>query len=112
MRSNPAINAIWHLWNDNDPWGSGVTMLCVVGDVSTAVNDGPPDPAGWWSDPPGPYRTSVENMALDPDDAGVESMRLAQKVVAGVVTTKDLRKALRILSLYLGLLEAAGKDSS
>jgi len=99
-------------WDDHDPWGSGMMALAAVCDVLDAAGDADRiDPGAGYSRGMVAQDT-LANLAHPEDEDGADyaTVNLALAVESGDVTTDDLARASRILSLYLDLVKAAGQD--
>lgn len=110
--SNPAIDSLIDSWDHGDPWGSGVLALSAVCDVLEAMGEGGRvDPGAGYAPAKVATHPTLEEMAENADDDfQSDASWLAESVLDGDVTEEDLARASRILSLYLDLVRAAGKD--
>lgn len=114
-RYSPAVAAMIDGWDGGDVWGSAMSLAWAVAEVARAASvqgvDGTLD-VSWGAALP----MTIDEMAdagEDPDDRGdisFESATLASAYRDGGVTDADLEFAARVLSRYLDICRAAGRD--
>lgn len=126
-RAAPALEAFRDDWDAGDPWGSGMAALGAMCDVLHMVErlDLVPEGSGYrpsvmWD--PRERRTMARYltmwMSAPEDDADEpeeldeyrEILNVWRPLVAGRITLDDIATAARILSRYLDMVRAAGRD--
>jgi hypothetical protein len=111
--TNPVLTLASDSWDTGDLWGSGMAALAAVCDVLDAADAlHLVDPGAGFSPPPYSPTPTLDDLADADETSGTpwETSVLAEQLRDGLVSLDDLRRASRILSLYLDLVRSAGLD--